>query len=155
LKAYAKHVFGVEWDYHHNLGMINRTSFLLNYLSDVLDGAKSYSEWTNGDLYERTTEKFGICEFPGKHLSKTYHEHQNILRQTTESLRIKLAMEPYTESAVQTFKLNHNDNWLRKHQGLALPSLPPTTPEARKYFFTKIREFSEVATADKKKKSQL
>ena len=32
------------------------------------------------------------------------------------------------------------------------PYLPPTTPEARKYFFTKIREFSEVATADKKKK---
>jgi hypothetical protein len=64
----VKHVFGVEWDYHHNLGMINCTSFLLNYLSDVLDGAKSYSEWMNGDLYERTTEQFGICEFPGKHL---------------------------------------------------------------------------------------
>ena len=67
MKAFAKHVFGVEWDYHHNLGMINHTSFLLNYLSDVLDGAKSYSEWMNGDLYERTTEQFGICEFPGKH----------------------------------------------------------------------------------------
>lgn len=61
-------------------------------------------------------------------------------------------MEPYTESAAQTFKLSSNDNWLRKRQGLALPALPPTTPEARKYFFTKIREFSEVATADKKKK---
>jgi hypothetical protein len=61
-------------------------------------------------------------------------------------------MEPYTESAAQTFKLSSNDNWLRKRQGLALPALPPTTPEARKYFFTKIREFSEVATTDKKKK---
>jgi hypothetical protein len=61
-------------------------------------------------------------------------------------------MEPYTESAARTFKLNSNDDWLRKRQGLALPALPPTTLEARKYFFTKIREFSEVATADKKKK---
>jgi hypothetical protein len=61
-------------------------------------------------------------------------------------------MEPYTESAAQTFKLSSNDHWLRKRQGLALPALPPTTPEARKYFFTKIREFSEVATNDKKKK---
>ena len=61
-------------------------------------------------------------------------------------------MEPYTESAAQTFKLSSNDNWLRERQGLALPALPPTTPEARKYFFTKIREFSEVATTDKKKK---
>ena len=61
-------------------------------------------------------------------------------------------MEPYTESAAQTFKLSSNDHWLRKRQGLALPALPPTTPEARKYFFTKIREFSEVATTEKKKK---
>jgi hypothetical protein len=78
----------------------------------------------------------------------------NILKfkQTTESLRTKLAMEPYSESAAQTFKLSSNDNWLRKRQGLALPALPPTTSEARKYFFTKIREFSEVATTEKKKK---
>ena len=61
-------------------------------------------------------------------------------------------MEPYTESAAQTFKLNYNDDWLRKRQGLALPALPPTTAEARKYFFIKIREFSEAATAGKKKK---
>lgn len=73
-------------------------------------------------------------------------------RQTTESLRTKLAMEPYTESAAQTFKLSSNDDWLRKRQGLALPALPPTTPEARKYFFTKIRDFSEAATTDKKRK---
>lgn len=61
-------------------------------------------------------------------------------------------MEPYSESAANTFKLNSNDDWLRQRQGLALPVLPPTTPEARKYFFTKIRKFSEVATDDKKKK---
>jgi hypothetical protein len=38
---------------------------LLNYLSDVLEGAGSYADWMNGDLYERTNEKFGICPFPG------------------------------------------------------------------------------------------
>ena len=103
----------------------------------------------NGDLYERTVEQFGICEFPGK-LSETYHDLK--FKKTIESPRMKLAMEPYSELAAQTFKLSANDNWLRKHQGLALPALPPTTPEARKYFFTKIREFSEVATTDKKKK---
>jgi hypothetical protein len=58
--------------------MINRTSFLLNYLSDVVDGAKSYSEWMNGDLYERTTEQFGICKFPGEYLSETYHKHPQV-----------------------------------------------------------------------------
>jgi hypothetical protein len=60
-------------------------------------------------------------------------------------------MEPYSETAANTFKLNSNDDWLRKRQGLALPVLPPTTPEARKYFFTKIRKFLEIATDDKKK----
>lgn len=45
--------------------MINHTSFLLNLLSDTVDGAKSYTDWINGDLYERTTEQFGICSFPG------------------------------------------------------------------------------------------
>jgi hypothetical protein len=64
-KAFAKHMHGVDWDYHHHLGLINRTSFLLNYLSDIIDGAQSYSDWINGDLYERTDEHFGICEFPG------------------------------------------------------------------------------------------
>jgi hypothetical protein len=62
----AKHVFGVDWDYHHDLGLINRTSFLLNYLSDIVDGASSYAEWMNADLYERTTEKFGVCPVPGE-----------------------------------------------------------------------------------------
>lgn len=64
-KAYAMHLYGVDWQYHHNLALINRTSFLLNYLSDVIDGAQSYDNWLNGDLYERTTEQFGICKFPG------------------------------------------------------------------------------------------
>lgn len=112
--------------------MINRTAFLLNYLSDKIDGAQSYSHWINGDLYETTTEQFGICQFP-------------------ESLRTRLSMEPYSETVAKRFKLNANDDWLRKRQGLALPALPPTTQEARQYFFTKIRDFTQSATADGKK----
>ena len=68
-----------------------------------------------------------------------------------ESLRIKLAMEPYGTTAIAQYPLNSADDWLRKRQGLALPVLPPTTPEARKYFFSKIREFSEAASANNKK----
>jgi hypothetical protein len=69
LQAYARHVCGVDWNFHHNLGLINRTSFLLNYLSDVLDGAESYGDWLNGDLYVKTEEQFGICIFPGTFFS--------------------------------------------------------------------------------------
>jgi hypothetical protein len=69
LQAYAKHVCGVDWNFHHNLGHINRTSFLLNYLSDVLNGAESYGDWLNGDLYVKTEEQFGICMFPGIYFS--------------------------------------------------------------------------------------
>ncbi|KAF8057791.1 hypothetical protein FPV67DRAFT_1786257 [Lyophyllum atratum] len=131
LQAFAKHQFDVDWDYHHNLGLINRTSFLLNYLSDVLDGASSYAEWTNGDLYEQTKETFGICPFP-------------------ESLRLRLGMEPFTDGTASRFKLKSNDDWLRRRQGLALPVLPPTTPEARKYFFSKLREYTSLASASGK-----
>jgi hypothetical protein len=69
-------VCGVDWNYHHHLGLINRTSFLLNYLSDVLEGACSYADWINGDLYEKTNEKFGICPFPG--VSSFYIYHHDI-----------------------------------------------------------------------------
>lgn len=62
----AKHIFGVDWEYHHNLAFINHTSFSLNYLSDTIDDTDSYSDWMNADLYERTTEKFGVCPVPGK-----------------------------------------------------------------------------------------
>lgn len=86
--------------------------------------------------------------------SEAYREHSKF-RQTTESLRTKLAMEPYTESAAQTFKLSFNDNWLHKCRSLALPALSPTTPEAWKYFFTKIWDFSEAATTDKKRKGKV
>jgi hypothetical protein len=61
-------------------------------------------------------------------------------------------MEPYGIAATEQYQLNPSDDWLQKRQGLALPVLPPTTPEACKYFFSKIREFSEAASADGKKK---
>ncbi|KAJ7433027.1 hypothetical protein B0H11DRAFT_2209095 [Mycena galericulata] len=125
LQAWAKHVYGVDWEYHHNLALINRTSFLLNYLSDIIDGATSYSGWINGDLYERTEERFGICPIPDSMLS--------------ESIRIRFSMEPYSDDAARRYPLNKNDNWLRQRQGLALPTLPPTTAEARKYFFSQMR----------------
>lgn len=60
-------------------------------------------------------------------------------------------MESYGAAAATEYLLNNADDWLRKRQGLALPVLPPTTPEARKYFFSKIREFSEAASIDNKK----
>jgi hypothetical protein len=64
---------------------------------------------------------------------------------------MKLVMEPYGAEAAAQYPLNFADDWLRKRQGLALPVLPPTTPEARKYFFSKIREFSETASVNNKK----
>ena len=60
-------------------------------------------------------------------------------------------MEPYRETAAIEYPLNNADDWLRKRQGLSLPVLPPTTAEARKYFFSKIREFSEAASINNKK----
>lgn len=45
--------------------MINRTAYLLNNLSDMVDGARAYEGWLIGDLYEQTDEQFGICSFPG------------------------------------------------------------------------------------------
>lgn len=60
-------------------------------------------------------------------------------------------MEPYGDTAAAQYPLNFADDWLHKWQGLALPVLPPTTPEARKYFFSKIREFSEAASMNNKK----
>ncbi|KAF8133169.1 hypothetical protein K438DRAFT_1787686 [Mycena galopus ATCC 62051] len=132
-QAFAKHQFGVNWDYHHTLEMLNRTSFLLNYLSDVFDGASSYSEWMNTDLYERTKEKFGVCPVP-------------------ETLRTRLNMASYSPDAASKFELNTSDDWLRRRQGVALPILPPITLDARKHFFTGIRKFAgQASTAGKKK----
>ncbi|KAL0565977.1 hypothetical protein V5O48_016044 [Marasmius crinis-equi] len=123
LQAFARHIFGVDWNYHHDIGLINWTSFLLNYLSDIVNGADSYSEWPNGDLYEQTTETFGICEFP-------------------EILRSKLNMRLYDDQITLTMKVNTNKEWLHHRQNLGLPILPPTTPAARKYFLMKKRELT-------------
>ncbi|KAJ2920858.1 hypothetical protein H1R20_g16236, partial [Candolleomyces eurysporus] len=134
LQAFASHVYNVDWEYHHSIPMINRTSFLLNYLSDRIGGAQSYRDWVNGDLYEQTEEAFGICPLP-------------------ESLRIRYCMESHSEATCAKFaKLNASDDWLRKRQGLALPVIPPTTLVARKYFFSKLHSFSEAAVASGRKK---
>ncbi|KZT31665.1 hypothetical protein SISSUDRAFT_1067573 [Sistotremastrum suecicum HHB10207 ss-3] len=89
LQAFAKHIYNADWEYHHNLGLINRTSFLLNYLSDFIDGAQSYSDWCNGDLYETSPETFGICAFP-------------------ETLRNRLNMQPFSFAAAEQFKLKES-----------------------------------------------
>ena len=67
-----------------------------------------------------------------------------------EPLREKLGMDPYTDIVATTFKLNLSDDWLHKQQGLALPVLPPTTPEAWQYFFRKVREYAALASSEGK-----
>jgi len=49
-------------------------------------------------------------------------------------------MEPYSKEVETRYKLSLGDSWLRKRQGLALPVLPPTTPEAQKIIFFQIFE---------------
>lgn len=61
-------------------------------------------------------------------------------------------MLPYTEHAASIYHLNQNNDWLRRWQGLALPILLSTTPEARKYFFSEIRNFSTLAARNKQAK---
>ncbi|KAJ7234956.1 hypothetical protein C8J57DRAFT_1248878 [Mycena rebaudengoi] len=55
-------------------------------------------------------------------------------------------MEPYTAELASKFKLNSSDDWFRRRQALALPILPPTTLDARKYFFAQIRKFAVQAS---------
>jgi hypothetical protein len=62
-----------------------------------------------------------------------------------------MAMEPFSEKATETYKLKPNDDWLRRRQGLALPALPPTTSEARQYFFSKIRDFARLSSSSGRK----
>ena len=61
-------------------------------------------------------------------------------------------MEPYSAEVETRYKLSSGDSWLRKRQGLALPVLPPTTPEARKFFFSTIQEFAAIASESGKSK---
>jgi hypothetical protein len=56
-------------------------------------------------------------------------------------------MQSFSEGAMR-FKLNKSDDWIRKRQDLALPILPPTTPEARKYFFSNMRKCALEASSD-------
>ncbi|KAK4699673.1 hypothetical protein P7C70_g6585, partial [Phenoliferia sp. Uapishka_3] len=122
LQSFAKHSFGVSWDYHHNLGLINRTSFLLNYLADNISGADAYKYWTNGDLYERTTETFGICKLP-------------------ELLLNRLGMTSYDNMGATRVKMNSSNEWLRRRQGVALPVMPPSSLAARKFYFAELPKY--------------
>jgi hypothetical protein len=61
-------------------------------------------------------------------------------------------MQPYNENTAAAFQIPASDDWLRRRQALALPVLPPTTPEARRYFFVKIKEYAALASADGKGK---
>ena len=54
-----------------------------------------------------------------------------------ETLQTCLAMQPYNDHTAE-FQISSTDDWLRCCQGLALPVLPPTTLEARQYFFVKV-----------------
>ena len=148
-QAFAKHMHGIDWNYHHCLGLINCTSFLLNYLADVIDGAQSYGDWINGDLYERTEECFSICTLPGiSHFNCMFSvTNLNIWPNIPDALRTRLAMQPYNEQTARLFNVSSSDDWLRHKQGLALPAIPPTTSEARWYFFVKIREYAVAASA--------
>jgi len=62
-------------------------------------------------------------------------------------------MECYSKTACTRFPLkSQSDDWLCKQQGLALPILPPTTLEARKYFFSQICNFAQEASSNGKQK---
>jgi hypothetical protein len=56
-------------------------------------------------------------------------------------------MESYSKNTAETYQLTGNNDWLRQRQGLALPVLPPTTLEARKYFFSQAHRFAAIASA--------
>lgn len=60
-------------------------------------------------------------------------------------------MEAFDEHDSSRDKLNPSDDWLRKRQGLAFPVLPPTTPEARHYFFSEIAKYATTASQERKK----
>ncbi|KAK7001165.1 hypothetical protein R3P38DRAFT_2559415, partial [Favolaschia claudopus] len=124
LQAMAKHEFGINWKYHHDLALINRTSFLLNYLSDIVPGVSSYAEWLNPDMYERSSEKFRIW------------------------FQVRYIV-PYNLNFI--LKVHANNDWLRRRQG-ALPIVPPTTAEARKYYFVNVSDFVLEASASGKRR---
>ena len=110
LSLFQIHIYGVDWDYHHCLGLINHTSFLLNYLSDIVDGAQSYADWVNGDLYECTEEQFSICTLPG--MSETVFASFITDLNTVEALQTCLAMQSYNNHTAAEFQILSTDGWL-------------------------------------------
>ena len=83
---------------------------MLNYLSDIVDGAQSYADWVNGDLYERTEEQFGICTLPG--MSESVLESFITDLNTVEALQTRLAMQPYNDHTAAVFQISPTDDWL-------------------------------------------
>ena len=73
----------------------------LNYLSDIVDGAQSYADWVNGDLYECTEEQFSICTLPG--MSETVFASFITDLNTVEALQTCLAMQPYNNHTAAEF----------------------------------------------------
>ena len=65
----------------------------------------------------------------------------------SDALQTRLAMQPYNEQTATLFVVSHSDDWLHRKQGLALSAVPPTTSEARQYFFVKIHEYATAASA--------
>ena len=60
-------------------------------------------------------------------------------------------MQPYNEQTAALYNISPNDDWLCCQQGLALPVLPPTTPEAHYYFFTKVHKYVAQASVGGKR----
>lgn len=63
-----------------------------------------------------------------------------------ESLRVRYGMETLTPELANKFPLAKSSyDWMRKRERVALPILPPTTLEARRYFFKTVSTFSGAA----------
>lgn len=61
-------------------------------------------------------------------------------------------MESFSNDAATKYPLHPNNDWLRRRQWLALPVIPPSHSDARKYFFRTTRELVAEATANGKSK---
>lgn len=57
-------------------------------------------------------------------------------------------MEPMTPEALEKFPIKRSSYiWMRKRERLALPILPPTTLEARRFFFKKVSAFTDTSSS--------
>jgi hypothetical protein len=72
------------------------------------------------------------------------------LNKCLDSLRLQLGMDTFDDNNITL--INSSDDWLRRRQGLALPVIPPTTPEARRFFFSEIAKYAATASNEGKNK---